>query len=130
MPSQPVYRFRIGPSNLGDGADPRGPAMRPARSFGGNIARLRIGFRILAACLSTAGIFTGCGSLERSNLFATGRDARTFNPQTGRYEWPDDEPARSPSTRRASPPPERKDAAPDDGRAFNPQTGRFERADE
>lgn len=129
MPSKPVYRFRIAASNLGDGADPRSPAIRPTCGVGKNIARLKIGFRVLAACLCTAGIFTGCGSLERSNLFATGRDARTFNPQTGRYEWPD-EPARSPSTRRASPPPERKDAAPDDGRAFNPQTGRFERTGE
>ena len=85
--------------------------------------------RIFAASLGAAGLLAGCGSLDRSNLFATGRDARTYNPQTGRYEWPEDEPSK-PRPSAARPAPERTGAGPDDGRAFNPQTGRFERADE
>ena len=86
--------------------------------------------RIGAAC-----VLAGCGSLDRSDLFGTGRDARAYNPQTGRYEWPDDEPARRPAKPRAVPrgnaaAPERNDAGPDDGRVFNPQKGRFENVDE
>ena len=104
--------------------------MRLIRSFSGNNARLKIRTGILAASLCIADIFAGCSSLERSNLFATGQDARTFNSQTGRYEWPDDEPAQRTSRPRARSTQERKEAPSDDGRVFNPQTGRFERADE
>ena len=79
----------------------------------------------------TAGLLAGCGSLERSELFATGRDARTYNLQTGRYEWPDDEPAQARGvSRRNDAAPKRKDTPPDDGRVFNPQKGRFESAGE
>ena len=65
----------------------------------------------------------GCGSFDHLDFPATGRDARTFNPQTGRYEWPDDPPAHRPARRPAP------DAAPrgDTGeRDYNPQTGRFD----
>ena len=88
----------------------------------------------IAVPLGVSCLLAGCGSLDRSDLFGTGRDSRTYNPQTGRYEWPDDEPSRQPAKRRVSSrlndaSPERKDAGPDDGRVFNPQTGRFENAD-
>ena len=84
---------------------------------------MKIPLHLLAA-LSLA----GCGSLDLPDLAATGRDARTYNPQTGRYEWPDNEPARQPAKPRVK---ARDDAPadaakPSDGRDFNPQTGRFE----
>ena len=83
---------------------------------------------IFAAALCAASFFAGCGSLDHPNFFATGQDARTYNPQTGRYEWPDSEPSKPRVISRVThPAPERNDAAPDDGRVFNPQTGRFER---
>ena len=68
----------------------------------------------------------GCGSPSPgSNLFNTGRDARVYDPATGRYEWPAGEarpqPRRSAPTRMAVPP-----ADPGDGRAYNPATGRWE----
>lgn len=83
------------------------------------------------ASLCAASFLAGCGSLDHTDFFATGRDARTYNPQTGRYEWPDDIPSKPRVSSRATrPAPERKDAAPDDGRVFNPQTGRFERTED
>ena len=87
--------------------------------------------RHIAALLGVVCLCAGCGSLDRSELFATGRDARTYNPQTGRYEWPDDEPSRRPAQSRAAArgshaAPERNDIGPDDGRVFNPLKGRFE----
>ena len=74
-----------------------------------------------------AALLTACGALDHTDLGATGRDARIYNPQTGRYEWPD-EPSSSPrkmpsaATREA-----RTDVTPDDDRVFNPQTGRYEK---
>jgi hypothetical protein len=35
-------------------------------------------------------LITGCKSPDPGNLFNTGKDARVYNPMTGRYEWPDD----------------------------------------
>ena len=75
-------------------------------------------------------LFAGCGSLEHPDFFASGHDTRTYNAQTGRYEWPDDasrKPRPRPPRDRAND--ARQEAAPDDGRVFNPQTGRFERTD-
>jgi hypothetical protein len=42
--------------------------------------------RFVMVFLSLAAL-GGCASSE--NLFNTGRDARIYNPMTGRYEWPD-----------------------------------------
>jgi len=63
-------------------------------------------------------------------LFRSGDDARTYNPMTGRYEWPDE--STTPRTRissgtrpaqgEASPPDQRGE----DARTYNPQSGRFE----
>ena len=84
-----------------------------------------------AVLIGIACVLAGCSSLDPSELLATGRDARTYNPQTGRYEWPEDEPARRPAQARVSSrgniaAPERNDSEPEDGRVFNPQKGRFE----
>ena len=40
---------------------------------------------LLALCF--AALLASCTSTD--NLFNTGRDARIYNPRTGRYEWPD-----------------------------------------
>ena len=49
-----------------------------------------------------AGSFAGCSDLSDNPLTAltrTGRDARYFNPQTGHYEWPEEEaPRKRPRT--------------------------------
>lgn len=42
----------------------------------------------LLLLLASAIVLTSCASPEPSNLFNTGRDARVYNPTTGRYEWP------------------------------------------
>ena len=67
----------------------------------------------------------GCNSLDNPfaslRIFSTGRDARTFNAQTGQYEWPKDATPRPQSrvarTAAATPAPK------DDGRPFDPQRG-------
>lgn len=69
----------------------------------------------------------GCSSLDNPitnlGIFRTGRDARTFNPQTGEYEWPKAAtPRPQPRVARtaaATPPPK------DDGRPFDVQRGEF-----
>ena len=69
----------------------------------------------------------GCNSLDNpfSNLaiLHTGRDARTFNSQTGEFEWPKDATPRPQSRTHpaaaATPPPK------DDGRSFDPIRGEF-----
>ena len=43
-------------------------------------------FRLVLA-LSFA--IVGASCTQNENLFNTGRDARVYNPMTGRYEWPD-----------------------------------------
>ncbi len=68
----------------------------------------------------------GCGSPGTgSNLFNTGRDARVYNPATGRYEWPEEElrpkPRKTDSPRTTAPQPDMGD-----GRAYDPATGRWE----
>jgi hypothetical protein len=85
---------------------------------------------LFTAALGSAVIFSACQSLERTDFFASGRDARTFNPQTGRYEWPK-EPA--PSAPRVSLREHRPAETSRGGllnscdeRVFNPQTGRYE----
>ena len=50
----------------------------------------RAGIVKSGALLGSAVLLAGCASLDRPDLFATGRDARTYNPQTGRYEWPEE----------------------------------------
>ena len=78
-------------------------------------------------------VLAGCSSLEHPNFFRTSHDARVYNPQTGRYEWPDDAPPPAPRKPRVDPnedrtvddPPRGLLGRPDD-RPFNPQTGRFE----
>ena len=85
---------------------------------------------LFAAALGSAVILSACQSLEETNLFASGRDARTFNPQTGRYEWPKES---APSAPRVSPRDEQPAVSSKRGllnsgdeRVFNPQTGRYE----
>ena len=77
--------------------------------------------------LLAAALCAGCNSLDNplSNLrlLHTGRDARTFNAQTGQYEWPKDTTPRPlprvRPTAAATPPPK------DDGRSFDPLRGEF-----
>lgn len=41
---------------------------------------------LVAAAL--ASLLSACANSE--SMFNTGRDARVFNPATGRYDWPDE----------------------------------------
>lgn len=66
------------------------------------------------------------------DLFASGRDGRVYNAETGRYEWPDEDRPRSrrkvppgAAATRATPAP----AAPGDGRVYDLQKGRYEWSD-
>jgi hypothetical protein len=47
------------------------------------LALLLVGFSLVA-----------CETPRTENLFNTGRDARVYNPATGRYEWPGEQPGR------------------------------------
>ncbi|MCE9610017.1 MAG: hypothetical protein K8R23_07385 [Chthoniobacter sp.] len=80
--------------------------------------------------LAALALGAGCNSLE--NPFAgirvlhTGQDARTFNPQTGTYDWPAGPKPHPPTT--AAPAPSAPGASPtpkSDGRAYDPQRGAF-----
>ena len=79
------------------------------------------------AAIAAFALCAGCNSLDNPlsgfRIFQTGRDARTFNPQTGEYEWPKDAaPRPRPRVARsaaATPPPK------DDGRSFDPMRGEF-----
>ena len=82
--------------------------------------------RLLAA--AALALCTGCNSLDNPlanfSLLHTGRDARTFNAQTGQYEWPPDAAPRTPS------PAQRRTAAATpapstDGRSYDPMRGGF-----
>ena len=79
--------------------------------------------RVLAAAAVALG--AGCHSLDNpfSSIPNTGRDARIYNVQTGRWEWPEkDRPRSTPKPARtaaATPAPK------DDGRNYDPQKGRF-----
>jgi len=44
----------------------------------------RITLFVCVAAIATG--FSGCVS-SSEKFFETGRDARAYNPQTGRYEW-------------------------------------------
>ena len=70
----------------------------------------------------------GCNSLDSPlagfRIFQTGHDARTYNPQTGRYEWPNDVTPR-PQTRVARAAAATTSAPKDDGRSYDPQRGRW-----
>ena len=81
---------------------------------------MKIPLHLLAALA-----LAGCKSLDLPDLTATGHDSRTYNAQTGRYEWPD-EPRARPGVRRRDKPPDCDLPKPDSDREFNPQTGRFE----
>ena len=56
----------------------------------------------IAACALCAGCHSLDNPLSGFRIFQTGRDARTFNPQTGEYEWPRDDAPRPKS--KAAPP--------------------------
>ena len=79
---------------------------------------------LLAAALA---LCAGCHSLDNPlanlRILHSGRDARTFNAQTGEYEWPKDATPRPQRPRArtaaATPPPQ------DDGRSFDPVRGEF-----
>ena len=49
---------------------------------------LRSTLRLLGVLL-LASTLVGCTPTTEQNLFNTGRDARIYNPLTGRYEWPE-----------------------------------------
>ena len=60
------------------------------RACGGEAARCTpdsVIPRLLLLCLCLA--LAACKSSQTENLFNTGRDARVYNPISGRYEWPD-----------------------------------------
>lgn len=44
-------------------------------------------FRIVLL-LTVAAIFSSCTSPDSDSFMSSGKDARVFNPVTGRYEWP------------------------------------------
>ena len=46
----------------------------------------------LAAGFAASAFLTGCGTLENplARFFHTGHDARTYNSQTGQFEWPEE----------------------------------------
>lgn len=44
---------------------------------------------LILALATIAVVSAGCTPTTSQNLFNTGRDARVYNPATGRYEWPD-----------------------------------------
>lgn len=90
-------------------------------------------------CGLLAGTLAGCSDLSDnplSVLTRTGRDARVFNPQTGHYEWPEEEaPRKRPRTvaideavRESESSPRSKPLTPGagDDRVFNPMTQQFE----
>lgn len=72
----------------------------------------------------------GCNSLDNPladfRILRTGRDTRTFNPQTGEYEWPHNTTPRASGQRsqalRAAP---ATPAPSSDGRYYDPQKGAF-----
>ncbi len=80
--------------------------------------------------LGMLAVVSGCSQADRPDYFASGRDARVYNMQTGRYEWPDGEPKRTPYKPRVNPnEPEKPRAGilgTGDERVFNPQSGRYE----
>jgi len=82
--------------------------------------------------IAALALFAGCNSLENPfagfSPFRTGHDTRTFNPQTGEYEWPKDA---TPRPRSRAPRTTGTDApAPaDDGRSFDPQKREFTEPD-
>lgn len=80
--------------------------------------------------LAALALSAGCNSLD--NPFAgirvlhTGQDARTFNPQTGTYDWPAGTTPRPPTKAApASSAPRATPAPQSDGRAYDPQRGAF-----
>jgi hypothetical protein len=85
---------------------------------------------LFVAALGCVVMFSACQSLERTDFFASGRDARTFNPQTGRYEWPKESVPSSPRVslrdERSAESSKRGLLNSSDERVFNPQTGRYE----
>ena len=85
--------------------------------------------RLLA--LAALALCAGCNSLDNPfaglRLFHTGRDARTFNPQTGEYEWPKEATPR-PKTHVAPASSHMTSTTPapkSDGRPYDPQKGAF-----
>ena len=87
--------------------------------------------RMIAASALLA--LCGCADPDSTlrDLTRTGRDARYYNPQTGRYEWPEEDAPRRPrkaaavsAALREQESPAR--ATPDIERPYNPQTGRFD----
>ena len=80
--------------------------------------------------LLAAVALAGCNQIELPDYFASGRDSRVYNAQTGQYEWPDSEPKRTPYKPRVNPNEPDEPAKPlfntSDERVFNPQTGRYE----
>ncbi len=80
----------------------------------------------LFATAAALALCTGCNSLDNPladfPLLHTGRDARTFNPQTGQYEWPNGTAPR-PQTRAARSSAAATPAPKDDGRTYDPQRG-------
>ena len=84
------------------------------------------------ASLAALLVLSGCAEPDTAlrNLTRSGRDARYYNPATGRYEWPDEDTAprrpRKADAIGATLREQEKPAAPDDGRNYNPQTRQFD----
>ena len=98
----------------------------PARCVTHPRTRMKIPRLLTAAALALG---AGCSSLDNPlanlTIFHTGRDARTFNPQTGEYEWPKDATPR-PAARTPRRPAAAATPAPGgDGRYYDPMRGGF-----
>ena len=82
---------------------------------------------------ATAGLaLAACHSLDSPSFPTSGSDARVYNLQTGRFEWPDgDGQSSRADQRRSSLAGDRREAPTrisGDERSYNPQTGRWENA--
>ncbi len=94
----------------------------------------RITTRAMSLAATASLALSACHSLDSPSYPGTGGDARVYNPQTGRFEWPerDAQPA-GPDRRRISSRDEPRGAPTRGGadeRTYHPQTGRWEQARE
>lgn len=90
--------------------------------------------KLLFPIFCAAVLGTGCSPFsDTGDPFASGRDGRYYNPQTGRYEWDNSAPKprrpnRAPQVSAALQQAE-ENRTPTDGRVYNMQSGRYEWSD-